>query len=280
MVPRLPAVVVLACLTVLAGCGGFFGSDPSQTATPSVTAAPVPTNTPTPDHSSVRDVPGLSADGVENPFVLARAHRAVLSNLSYTQRTNETTRFLNGSLRLRSTSVNRVVPTNGTPRFLRVTTYEGPVSPVFRPYPTATRVETYADDRAHIRFTFPNGTTSVLSFNRTGGRSSSLELTFAAFETRIAGTTACGSHTCYRVRSTALDTPAYLADTLRLREASRVQNGSLVALVDDRGLVRENRVRYTVETPPRTYTGVRHIRYTALGETTVGAPDWVNVQAT
>ena len=52
--------------------------------------------------------------------------------------------------------------------------------------------------------------------------------------------------------------------------------GTLFALIDERGLVREYRVRYTVATPNETYTAVRHVRVVALGETAVEKPGWVD----
>lgn len=267
-------VLALASAAMLAGCGGYLGTDPSQTSTPKITAAPVPTDIPTPDRS-VRKVPGLSEHGVANPFELGRTHRAVLSNQSYTQQTNETTRFANDSLRLQTTTVVRVVQADDGTRTLRETAYDGPVSPAATPFSTAARIESYADERAHVRVTFRNGTTAVQSFDRTGVQSHTLELVFSAFETRIAGTIECGNRTCYVVRSSLLDSPGSLADALVRVEGGNVRNGSLLALVDERGLVHEYQVRYTVETPSHTYTAVRRVHYTALGETVVERPDWV-----
>lgn len=277
-VSRCLSAVAVGCLLILAGCSGFFGADTTTSASPTSTPAPVPSDAPTPDQA-LQAVPGLSAEGVEDAFALGRAHRAVLANVSYTQRVTEPSRFANGTLRLNTTTVTRVEPMNTTTRWSRVTTYEGRVDPVFRPHPTAIRVETYAAVRIHHQVTFPNGTTTVHSFDRDFGvELHTLEQTIAAFDTTVRGRTTCGDRTCYRVRSTALTAPWTLSDAVNIRDEWTVRNASLFALVDDRGLVREYRVRYSVETSMYTYTAVRHVRYTAFGDTTVETPDWVTQQ--
>lgn len=268
-------VAAIACLLVLAGCGGFAsGGDGAASPTPTATAAPVPTDSPTP-RPGPGDVPGLSARDVEDPFALARAHRTMLANTTYTVRTNETTWFPNGTLRSRAVTVSRVEPGSLFDRYHSVTTFGGPVAPAGVPYPNATRVETYAGELVYLAVTYPNGTTTYRSFRPSDFRRRTLALLFSSFETRVVGRTACGNETCYRVASTALDAPGFLAAAfVRLPDRS-VVDGSLVALVDRRGFVRAYRVRYRVETPDGTYTAVRRVTYSGLGETTVERPAWV-----
>jgi hypothetical protein len=191
----------------------------------------------------------------------------------------EISRFSNGSLRLNETRINRVVPTDTTTYSIQhaTSTFEGPVEPRYPFHPTAIRVERYAAEQHHLRFTFPNGTTTVISFDRNSdGRTPTLELVVAAFDTQVAGRTPCGPHSCYRVRSTELGDPDHLERAVLLPEEWTVTDGTLFALIDERGLVREYRVRYTVATPNETYTAVRQVRYTALGETVVVKPGWVD----
>lgn len=274
-VSRPRPTLALLCVVLLAGCGGMLGSDTAAAPTPSNTPAPVPSDTATPD--AVREVPRYSEDGIENPFALGRAHRAVLANASYTRRLTESTRFADGSLRLNTTAVTRVEPTNATTRSYSVTTYEGPVEPIATPNPTADRVEIYGDERFYVRFTFPGGTTTVRSLPRTfDGRAGTIESVIAAFNTTVRDRTACGDRTCRRVRSTELAAPWLLSDAVRLPDDWTVRNATLFALVDSRGLVHEYRIRYAVETPTSTYAAVRRVRYTALGETVVRKPDWVS----
>ena len=69
------AACLLGVLVALAGCGGALGGLGAGT-------EPA-TGTPTPVYVAA---PGLSADGVERPAVLARAHEASLRGQSYTLR--------------------------------------------------------------------------------------------------------------------------------------------------------------------------------------------------
>lgn len=282
MCSRSHLILTLTGVMILSGCGGFFGVSPSQTAHPTVTSAPVPTDMPESDHTASL-VPGLSEDGISNAYELGRAHREVLSNRSYTERLNETTRYANGSLRFRSISVVRATPTDGGHRSIGETVYDGPVTPPDTPFPAAERLQLYSDGQVHVRVTFLNRTTSVESFDRTNRVSHTMELVFSAFETRIDGTMACGNRSCYRVRSTVLDSPGYLDDALlagQFEGRTYWRNSSLVALIDDRGFVHEYRVRFTVETSRYTYTVVRRVSYSSIGETVVERPDWVPDQPT
>lgn len=273
MIPRSGVTLLVASAAVLAGCSGFLtDTTPSPTATP----APVPTvSSPT---SGPIEVPGLSAEGIEDPFELVVAHQTTLSRLSHTRRTTATERFTNGSLRRRTTAVLRVIPTDAGTRYLRTLTFEGPVEPAETIYPDATRIETYGADRAYVRVTYPNGTMAVESFRRDDVHNpQTLALVVAAFETRIAGRTPCGERACYEVRSTALETPRYLASALVVAGERNVTNGTLVAFVDERGLVHEYRVRYTVETARGAYVATRRVRL-ALGKTTIERPEWAETQ--
>lgn len=276
MATRVAFALLVASAAVLAGCSGGL-TDGTQSPRPTATPAPVPTVSSFPN-PRVEEVPGLSSDGIEDPFRLGSAHRAILSNQSHTRWRTVTERFADGTLRRRTTAVTRVVPGQDQHRYLRERTFEGPVPPTGTIYPNATQIEAYGADRAYVRATYPNGSTTVASFRRNDGNDRTLAVVLAAFETRIAGRTSCGSRTCYVVRSTALETPQYLAGAFVAFEDWAVTGGSLVAFIDGRGLVHEYRVRYTVETPIRRYWAVRHVRYAALGETTIERPEWAETQ--
>ena len=77
---RIAAVLVLA--VVLAGCNGLaLGGDgtPTRTVTPAAVPTDEPTPTPRPELA-----PGLTGDGVVDPFALGNAHASVFDGSSYT----------------------------------------------------------------------------------------------------------------------------------------------------------------------------------------------------
>ena len=128
-VTRRSLALIGVCVLLTAGCSGFLGGETPTSPTTTTTPAPIPSDTVTPDRS-VRQVPGLTEQGVENPFALGRAHHAVLSNVSYTQRTTEISRFSNGSLRRNVTRNHRVAPSDATAHSIQhtISTYKGLLS--------------------------------------------------------------------------------------------------------------------------------------------------------
>lgn len=52
--------------------------------------------------------PGLSPDGVDDPFALAQAHDQMLQNVSYTMSTTDSVRRLNGTLIGHGSTAERV----------------------------------------------------------------------------------------------------------------------------------------------------------------------------
>jgi len=272
MATRHLAALALVGVLALAGCAGLFGGDSGGTTTPPSAAAPAEsTPTPSPDNSAYP--PGLSENGVENAFELARTHRALLANRSYTRLVTTTTRYANGSLRYRTRTRTRSVPTEGEPRYHSVRTFAGPAQDRLSSYPNGERIETYAAERTGVHIVRPDGSNTEL-VSRSDLNRQILEVTFHAFDVRLAPPTSCGDLTCYRLRSTNLIAPSRLKESLVRRAGWEVTQGALVAVVDERGLVREYRVEYAVETPTESYTAVRTVRFSAIGETTVERPDW------
>jgi len=272
MATRHLAALALLGVLALAGCAGLFGSDPTGTTTPPSAAAPV-ASTPTPSPGGGAYPPGLSENGVDNASELARTHRALLANRSHTKLVNETTRYANGSLRYRTRTRARSVPTDGEPRYHTVQTFAGPAQERLSPYPEAERIERYAAERTGVHIVRPDGSNTEL-VSRSDLHREVLEVTFHAFDVRLAPPTACGDLTCYRLRSTKLTAPERLGQSLVRRAGWEVTQGSLVALVDERGLVREYRVEYAVETPSESYTTVRTVGITAVGNTSLERPAW------
>lgn len=272
MATRHLAALVLVGLVALAGCAGLFGSETPGSTTEATALEPAESTTLPPGDAD-RFPPGLSRTGVVSDAALARAHRALLANRSHTTLVTETTRYANGSLRYRVRSRTRSVPADGKPRYYSVKTFAGPAQQRLSPYPDAERIETYAAERTGLHIVRPNWANTEL-VSRTPSTRQVLEATVGAFDVRLAPPTACGDLTCYRLRSTNLTAPSRLSESLVRPAGSEVTQGSLVAVVDERGLVREYRVEYAVETPAESYTAVRTVRLTAVGDTTVERPDW------
>lgn len=178
----------------------------------------------------------------------------MLANTTYTVRTNQTTWFQNGTLRSHRSVVSKVESRPLGDRVRSTTVYAGPVGPARVAHPTAARVETYVDTQVHHAVTYPNGTTTYRSFRHTDFERRTLELVLSSFETRVTARTTCGNRTCYRVESTTLNAPGFLAAAFVRMPDHTVSGGTLTGFVETRGLVVEYRVRYLVETPEDVYT--------------------------
>jgi hypothetical protein len=137
---------VLCVLVVLAGCSGLVGEDSDRAVT--VTPAPIPE--PSPQY-----LPGVAAEGVTDPTMLASAHRSGLTNTSFTRWTNRTVRYPNGTVYQQSNQASRV-GADGRPR-VRV---ERDRRRVLIEPPWWARWELWAgQERRPGATTYPNGTT-------------------------------------------------------------------------------------------------------------------------
>lgn len=96
-------------------------------------------------------------------------------------------------------------------------------------------------------------------------RDSLVERYLSTPETRLNGTVDRDGRTHYRIEGRGVPTRSTLAD---------VENYSVVALVDPRGLVRRVTVEYTDSVPGATYRTRIEITYVRIGATSVERPDW------
>lgn len=256
---RLTLAALLACCLVLAGCNAIGGGEP----TPSVTPAPVPDTTPV----------GISDDGL-NVDRLADAHRGALLATNYTMEIAE-----------------RVVIDG---RVRRVTTRRREVAQGARAYVIDRRERTvefspsnYAGATGYwyngtVEFIrYSNGTTPAYARfeRRTSGplldptEHRTVAGLFAAFavEGTVPTRRASGE---YAVRSDALTAPEQIPGTVYIVAP---RNGTLRAVVDERGIVRRYRVSYTgtLAGTERTARVIRETRLTAIGTTRVRPPAWV-----
>lgn len=133
------------------------------------------------------------------------------------------------------------------------------------------------DGRLHFAVTDADGTWQF-SFDRADAGVPALYALFSAVETRTAGTVTQNGTALYRVRATELRDSTGFAVAVGAAangyEASAVENVSLWALMDSRGLVREYELTYTLRRDGPDLRVTRHVRYTDLGDTTVQRPPW------
>ena len=266
--------LLVLIVVVTAGCGGFGfsgGDDPSA----SVTPAPVPT-------SSATTYPaGVGSTGVTSPSLFGSAHGDRLNGTGYTLTMNRTVRYANGSLRSHL-RVHVALDANRT--YLTNISVRGHAAPVLLGRPPAT-ASFWSDGDTYLRRLVRDNQTIYNEYDppdsyagtwRYWVHSAALNGRPAADVTR----TVAPFHT-RTTRSQQSDGTAYVIRGDRLREnttsttwAAR-ENATLVAHVTQSGLVRYYRTGYTTVTDsgdPVTVT--RTVRFTSVGNTTVGPPSW------
>lgn len=268
---RIGAVLVL--VVVLAGCNGLvLGGEETPAST--VTPMPVPTDEPTPTPRPEL-APGLTRNGVVEPFALAEAHASVLADTSYTLVENHSVRFRRGMVYSGGT-VEARLGTNHT-RYAVVRT--GSQTSV--PFPVIEERFWSNGNRTLVARTSTDNTTYAIA-RADGGplpvrralsddptNSDRIPTLFGAMETRVVGLTVRNGTRLYRVRGSNL-TNEFALDT----EWESPGNVKLVALVDRRGLVREYRLHYTASFDGDPVRVSRRVRYTNVGSTTVERPSW------
>jgi hypothetical protein len=282
-------VLGVACLLVLAGCGGVWPVDDPASggvdgdATSTVTPAPLPEEEP-------EFPPGVDRRGVVDAERLAEAHGTAIANASYTVRSNRTVEYANGSLRS-SLVVEVALARNRT--FLATAATAGPGAPVFLGVPPA-RATFWSNGSLYVRRFTTRGETTYNQFDpgqqfagtwrywaRTvpfGGRSgrpgSFYTETLGVVPTRVTGRETAGNaslvHLVGRgspgsVEGTPLDGGGSLGSA---------RNVSLRATVDQRGVVRSLSLDYDATADGRPVHVSWTVHYRAVGRTTVGRPSW------
>lgn len=143
--------VAVACLVVLAGCGGLSATGTPAPATETGTAV-VDSHTPTPEAVFP---PGVTRSGVDDPEALATAHGSTLSTAAYTTNHTTTVTFENGTVYAATTRTATVADDR---RYLATVTQRGARTPVG----FAQRVSYYADGESLRRQVVGwNGTATV-----------------------------------------------------------------------------------------------------------------------
>ena len=269
--------VLVVIVVSFAGCSSI--ATPSTDQPPgAITAAPVPTNpaepTPVPELA-----PGLTARGVVDPLALASAHETELSSHSETVRLRRVVTYADDELRSKRIQVTRVNANRS--RFHTIITVDGSYPPFY-----GDRLEFYTDGETLIqatvlpnqssyfqipleRYREQNSIQNVISSPDAG----QVFLLFAVVETRVIARIERSGRVRYRLESTRLRRPGTLAEA---EDVDNPQNVSLTAVVDERGILLEYTLSYNASIDGQPVTVVSSGSHSAIGETTVPRPKWVD----
>ncbi|GGK67884.1 hypothetical protein [Haloarcula sebkhae] len=274
MTRKLRRQLLVLTIVVTAGCGGFGFSGGDGSPTP-VTPAPVPTD------SGTTYPAGVGSTGVTSPSLLGSAHGDRLNGTGYTLTMNRTVRYANGSLRSHL-RVHVALDANRT--YLTNISVRGHAAPVLLGRPPATASfwsngDTYLrrlvrdNQTVHNEYDPPDSYAGTWRYwvhaaALNGRPAADVTRTVAPFHTRALQSQQSDGTVCV-IRGDRLR-----ENTTSTAWASR-ENATLVAHVTRAGLVRHYRTEYTRVTDdgdPVTVT--RTVRFTAVGNTTVGRPPW------
>jgi hypothetical protein len=280
---RLGSLAAVALL-VVAGCSvGPVGGDRADARTATLTPAPVPDGERAAAARSDarrapvdgrRLAPGLRTGGVDDPFALAGAHRAALSNRSYTRADSRT--VVDGNGTLRATRDELVVAAGGVPFQLSRSAVSADRYAVVSAYDD---IVIYHDgERAAYRVAVDGNVSygvdrSVsppqVEADRTG-REDLLGL-LTSFEWEVQRLE-IGREPHYRLTSTRLVAPATLDDAFLLTDP---RNAEVRLLIGPEGQVYRYRIEYDTSYDGRTVGVTETARWSGIGTTTVTEPDWL-----
>lgn len=248
-------------LLIAAGCSGIGGSSGLT-----VTPAPVPTGTATPTPAP-RLAPGIAPTGIVDPEALVAAHVSVLNGTSYTVSSSRIDQYPNGSIQSRT--VSRIaIAADGRYHYTfdsMIRRGPGNGSTVHR--------EVWWDGDRRVSVLTRDGTTVYRTERVDGVAQPPFDPTF---HTGLATLFDLGTHTV--TERIALD-----GTTLYRLHAAGFDEGdvfgyatdvSMTSLVEERGLVREYRLRFTITRSSSPVRVTRTVRFGGIGTTTLERPEW------
>lgn len=264
-------------LVALAGCSSVVVGTESPTVTPvDVPSGGTPvgdaaTATATPGN---RLAPGLTEDGVTDPFALADAHRASVENRSFTAEHHRSIRAGNGTLRSVDRRV-RVAP-GGAPYYLVRSSQSHPDYPVES---VARHVELWFDGTESLfRVGVENPTFERGVADRPTGPVDDvtyhdrLVVLYSRLDWRVAAKDVDSVGTAYYdLRADGPSDPQALAVPALV---SAPENVSARVVVTGDGRVHRLRVSYDARIDGRRVRVDRALRFDLVGRTTVERPGW------
>lgn len=255
-------MAVVGLLILVAGCGGTVGSTGSVT--PSVTPAPIPeTAEPAQTTPDFVAAPGLGRTGVIDAGALVQAHSTVLGRQSFTAHINSTRRLPNGTVRSRYS--RRVEFAADKDRFYYILNQFD----LTRSGERRRTTERWSGGQRVVESTVVGGlrrtriireTDPGRSFPENATNRVDLYRLFTVVDTTLVEVVERGGATEYHLVGGPQRVPPLSNVTLR-------------AVVNDRGVITEYTVAYSVGPQPIRVTV--SARYERIGSTRVSRPDWV-----
>ena len=272
--------LLLAVAVLVSGCGAVDpGSGGDATTTTTLTPAPVPEERG-PDGGRLL-APGLSTRGVFDADALVDAHRTALSGSGFVLERNRSVARPDAPAAVRTLNTvgvrATVAPEASTYRFTRVerSSREWPIAGTYALidvwYSEPVVRNRFVNDGRVERYWGQDRATSGGPV-RDPARSESVRSDLAAVDLRVVGNTSVNGTTVYRLRGSRIGAPAELVFPPLLSEP---RNASMVARVDERGVVRAYALAFDA-----TFGGdrirVRRTHRLGVGNATVGKPGWLS----
>ena len=267
-----PRTALIAGLVLLAGCNGLFGPTGNTAGSDGGTTPRSATpGEPNGGYGTTRAPgelpPGMTHGGIRDPWRLAQAHAAVLRNTSYTVTSASTNWFPNGTLATQQAMTSRSGANGTRSASVRMLSGPGLSSPE-----NLARYDAWTNgSAAYVRTELTNGTVEYARWpgfptvRDPTGRDTLYGL-YATYEFTVADQFERGGTTYYRLVSTELGPNA----------TTPFSNASVSILLDERGVVREYHVSGEKTAGSETFLVDRTVRFSALGNTTVGRPAWLD----
>lgn len=267
---RRAGAIFAAALLMLSGCSALVA--------PAGTETPTPTSSPTPGGKQV--APGVTTEGISDPFALVSAHEDVLAGQSFRVHQVTRQRYANGTLRTRMNETVVMAADRSHYRFRR--RVAGRVARLLGA--SQGKWARYANGTAVLQRIVIHGETTYAVVHGPDrearaparvfhGRPVPRDRLFLLL-TRLQNVTVSKRETgTYVVTATAMTGDKMEVDVGRV---DSFELGRFRAVVTDDGLIRSYRLTYTGIVNGHKITGLRKATYSALGTASVTPPDWVD----
>lgn len=273
--------LALAAVVLLAGCGAVDSRSSANRSTSTLTPAPVPEETGPAGGRLL--APGLSTRGVFDADALVEAHRTTLTERGFDLTRNRTVVRPSGTAGARTRPLDavglRAVVGPGADAYhlsrVERSTREWPVADSYTSvavwYHDPVVRNRFVDERRDARYWGEDRAASggpILDPTRAEG----VRRDLLAVDLRVVGNETVGGVTVYRLEGSRLEEPSELVFPPLLSDP---HNASMVARVDERGVVGSYTLAFDARFDGGPVRVRRTHRVTAVGRATVDRPGWL-----